>query len=295
MDRMEESANLLLFACEGREHLMRETYDTFRTHTDYTFDRTILAVDGGYEQKLIHHIQPDVLVQSPQRKGYVASVRRALPLVESEYFFWLEDDYRFNRDVDVGWMLDVLRERTSAIQLRLISQTLEPDQLSDPVDNADDVYHSPFGFSCRPGVNRTADVKRAMLDESPEGNENIEHHMIDWCEANERACLMIDPGEHPPISHVGHLEATSGQWHTTEPDEEWENPKLDTSSSENTPDMRARLKMVVRLGVRVLYLALRQLSDDRAHSLSWRVTNVVKQYAEETGVFKPAPSDNHAQ
>jgi hypothetical protein len=287
---MDESATLLLFACEGREHLMRETYDTFRARTEHQFQKTILAVDGSYEQKLIYHIQPDVLVQSPQRKGYVASVQRALPLVESEFFFWLEDDYRFNRDVDVEWMLDVLQAHEDAIQLRLISQILEPDQLSDPVEKAKGVYHSPFGFSCRPGVNRTGDVKTAMLEEPPAGNENIEHHMIDWCENNGRECLMVDPEDHPPISHVGHLEATSGQWHTTEPDEEWENPKIDTSANERATTAE-RLIMVVRLAVRVSYLTLAQLNDQRAYQLSRRVTNVVKQYADQSGVFKPAPSE----
>jgi hypothetical protein len=129
-----------------------------------------------------------------------------------------------------------------------------------------------------------------MLNDPPEGNENIEHHMIDWCGKHNRACLMIDPGEHPPISHMGHLEATSGQWHTTEPEEEWENPR-DNTSSENNASSLSRFKMVARLVVRVIPLLIKQLSDDQAHRLAWRITNVIKQFNEKTGSFRPTPAE----
>lgn len=129
------------------------------------------------------------------------------------------------------------------------------------------------------------DIRRAR--EGPIlGHVNSDHYRSD------RYCAYVRRGiYHRPISHVEHLDATSGQWHTTEPDEEWENPTLDSPSSSGS-GLIERLKMVVRLGEGVLYLSVRQLADERAHGLSWPATNVVKQYAEETDVFKPTPFEN---
>jgi hypothetical protein len=282
-----KSVDLLVFACEGREHLLNESIDAFKDHVHFSFAKTILSVDGKYEPQTIGKVNPDIVVQSRNRQGYAASIRRSLPFVESPYFFWLEDDYRIDSNIHLSIALDHLHRFEDATQIRF---PLSDENIGEAFDSENSLYRSKVGFSCRPGINRTEDIKTAILEQSPGANANVEHHLIDWCNAMDRLCLMKNPGDAPYASHIGSLEATSGQWHTTEPEEEWENPR-DNTSSENTASSLSRFKMVARLVVRVIPLLIKQLNNDQAHRLAWRITNAIKQFNEKTGSFRPAPAE----
>lgn len=285
----EQAVTLVFFACEGREHLLRRTYRSVKAAIGSgAVAQILLSFDGPCANNIVHQIQPDVFVQSPKRNGYVASIRRTLPLVKTKYFLWVEDDWEFKRKIDLRTMVDTLERHPSALQLRLMKRTLEDDERKHPVEEEEGVYESPMGFSANPSLNRTADVRRAIHTEPSSDNANIEHHLIDWCEQEGKTCLLVDPGKEPVVSHLGTLEKTSGQWHTTNPEERWENPKQ-PSSTQSIP-ISARLKMVVRLCVRTLYIAVTQLFNERAHGLSWRITNVIKQYKDERGAVKQAPA-----
>jgi hypothetical protein len=54
-----------------------------------------MAIDGKISHEVIEKIQPDVIIQSPMRRGYLSNILLALKAIDTQYFFWLEDDWSF--------------------------------------------------------------------------------------------------------------------------------------------------------------------------------------------------------
>ena len=84
--------DLLIFTCNDREHLLQKSYTSFKNACNYKFNKVILAIDGQIDDAVITQIQPDTIIQHPTRQGYVNSIAKTLKLINTPYFFWLEDD-----------------------------------------------------------------------------------------------------------------------------------------------------------------------------------------------------------
>src|SRR5260221_161401 len=102
---------LLVFTCTAREHLLSETWKSWETAICQAGPRKrLVAVDGAFDSSAYRDISPDVVVQSPIRCGYVCSILRALPLIETEFFLWLEDDWLVNGVLDIKGILSFQKE-----------------------------------------------------------------------------------------------------------------------------------------------------------------------------------------
>ena len=105
---MNADLNVVIFTCKAREHLLVKAWESYAPILQSFNHRLILAIDGRLDQSVVNVVQPDVVIQSFQRSGYINSILNALALVDSEYFLWLEDDWVFDQSLKIEDALAVL-------------------------------------------------------------------------------------------------------------------------------------------------------------------------------------------
>ncbi len=207
----------LIFSCEGREHLLDGTMQSFAAACPYRFHRTILAIDGQLNPGVVTGIRPDRLVQNPQRQGYIHNILNALSLVESEYFFWLEDDWQFATSVELDSLIALLEAHPDWVQIRL-SKTAPLTPEEQQTELVPGMFESYHGFSANPCLCRTAAVQAAFaaLLHNPRSQDvGFEEFLGEWFRQNHWICAVRDPGTTPEVGHTGYLESTPRQWHMT--------------------------------------------------------------------------------
>ncbi|MFN5473072.1 MAG: glycosyltransferase, partial [Pseudanabaena sp.] len=146
--------SLLIFTCEGREHLLPTTLQSLNKTCNYPFEHTILAIDGQYSNETIKIVKPKFIVQNYNRRGYIQSILNALKLVETDFFFWLEDDWVFTQEIDLQYLLEELNINPDWVQIRL-SKTAPLSSGEKKNSLTDRVYESIYGFSANPCLCRT--------------------------------------------------------------------------------------------------------------------------------------------
>lgn len=117
------SLDLLIFATKGRHHILRETYSSFRRHCTINFDSIILSIAGydpGY-LGMIEEISPTVVFWDYNAPGYFKSACRAISEITAPFYVWLEDDWRFERDLPANEMLDALLGNEEICQVAIPS------------------------------------------------------------------------------------------------------------------------------------------------------------------------------
>lgn len=266
---MKKGCTLVIFSCEGREHLLKKTYRSAVDKIRYDFDNIIVSHDGKGGRWAVENIKPDLFLQSPVRKGYVPSIQRALKHVETEFFFWLEDDWGFSKPIDICKYLNILSVKYSYSQIIFLKRKMRDNNKISKVE--ENIFTSKIGFSANPGINRTSHVSNALQDADDSKATNIEHFMTSYFRQHDFDCLVADPGDDIPyVKHLGDLEATGGKWHTIRGGKETKGlPAFDDSELLLSP---------LRLLVRTAYLAGNTLFDKEARSLARRISNVVKIY-----------------
>jgi len=215
---MSAKVTLVIFTCEGKEHLLPQTYESFKKACSFTFSTIILAVDGKIDHKVIEYINPDILVQNYTRKGYIFSILNAISRVDTEYFFWLEDDFDFKQTVPFDRMLSVLQEQTKWSGIFLSrSAPLTPQEKE--VHHFDEFYIPFFAYSVSPTLCRSVYIKdafAAMLNHPKNENNKtygFETFMDDYFKSNGLSYALVDPGEIPHVEHIGKLESTAREYH----------------------------------------------------------------------------------
>jgi hypothetical protein len=265
--------SLIIFTCEDREHLLKRTYASFLASCDYKFDQVILAVDGVIDQSVIADINPDLVVYTYKRKGYVISIRNTLSNITGEFFFWLEDDWDFHFKVDVPHYVNLLNQHQDWAQVIYSKYGPLTDEFK--INKAgDDLYENINGFSTNPGFNRTRFVRDGYdnLDQSKQqfssqewGHEDLIKFYL--AEKGLRY-VLIDPVDHTSISHEGYLESTPRNWHMIS--------SLDKKTEKHlltipTPSLARRLFMIAKLSRAFISLAFRQLWNNEIYELCFRV------------------------
>jgi len=270
--------SLVIFTCTGREHLLRESFTSFEAACDYPFSKIILAIDGQINPQIIDHIKPDVIVQSPERKGYVNSIMRTLNNIDSDYYFWLEDDWKFHDKVNIRWFVGLMQKNKDWAEMILSKfGPLTPEFKVQPI--GDDLYQSTFGFSANPCLCNTQTVKRGfrLLNDAPKGDklgfDGFENFLTRTFDAENIKCIIVDPVDHLSISHEGYLESTPRNWHMTNSLESRTKEHLLTMA---TPSFFRRMLMAVKLAGAFLKLFFTQFFNDRVYELCFRIIASVK-------------------
>jgi hypothetical protein len=208
---------LVIFTCEGREHLIMQSFQSFMQHCDVSFSRVILAIDGQVADAVPKAIKPDTIVQSFERKGYVQNIIAATRQINTDYFFWLEDDFLFHKKVPLQYMLNTMLARPDWAGI-FLSRSAPLNDNEKQVHLFDDFYVPHFGYSASPALCNTKHIKAAVaaLIALPKTEDTVlysfETFFDDYFKQNHLPYAMPDPGDTVPVSHVGLLESTARQF-----------------------------------------------------------------------------------
>lgn len=265
--------NLVVFTCEGREHLLYNTIQSFKQCCTYQFSKIILAIDGQVSKEVIKYVNPNVIIQSPQRKGYVNNILQALPLISTEYFFWLEDDWKFNKPIHLNTLAGELEKHASWAQIVYSKNgPLSTEMRSNPLSA--DLYKSSYGFSANPCLCQTLLVNEAFhqLVKAPKGDklgeDGFENFLSNYFEQQGTICAIHDPVEGTIIEHAGYLESTPRNWHMTNSINQ-KTPKY--LSTMPHPPVWRRMAMALRLLVAFPALIVTQFTNNEVYELCFRI------------------------
>jgi hypothetical protein len=285
---MSSILNIVIFTCGAREHLLARAWKSYVPFLNSKPHRRILAIDGSVNQEVINLVQPDIVVQSVRRRGYINSIFNALPLIDSKYFVWLEDDWTFNATVKIEDALTVLDKHPSWVQVRW---SKEAPLTTVNVNLTPGVCFSSVGFSANPSICRTELVREGFkfLQEAQKGNslgvDGFENVLSRWATERQKVCAVFDPGETPAVSHIGSLESTGRQWHMTASIEAL--PKKHIPTAGVSPPFWRRFWMLFKLARAFAFIGSRQFFSDAAYDLSFRIMATEKTLSE-----KPADQDD---
>lgn len=265
--------SLIIFTCENREHLIVKTYQSFKAACKYPFAKVILAVDGKIDPTVIDQIQPDVVVQSPIRKGYINNILQALNVVNTDYFFWLEDDWKFNQTIDLNSLAVQLTVNPKWAEIVYSKDgALLPEQKAEPL--ATDLYNNINGFSANPCLCRSDAIKVAFheLQTAPKGDklgeDGFENFLTRYFARESLLCVIHDPKGDAIISHEGYLESTPRNWHMTNSLTQRTEEHLLTIPR---PPFWRKVIMAVRLTGALFTLTFRQFFNNEIYELCFRV------------------------
>lgn len=270
---MSENISLIIFTCQGREHLLLKSYASFKSVCDYEFDKTILAIDGPIDSSIIAEIKPDLVIQHTERRGYVNNIAQTLKLINSPYFFWLEDDWSFNQQIDISYLLSQLQQNNDWAEIVLSKYgPLNTEMKALPLTN--NLYKSIYGFSANPAICNTSHIQNAFnkLANAPKsdtlGEDGFENFLSKKFEAENIKCVILDPVDQESVSHEGYLESTPRNWHMTNSLNAKTKAHLLTIPP---PSFARRGYMVLKLFKTFISLAVKQLTNNKAYEYCFRV------------------------
>jgi hypothetical protein len=208
---------LVVFTCQGREHLLHQSFESFKKKSDYVFSKIVLAIDGQIAPSAIETVHPEVIVQSFERRGYVHNMITALKQVDTDYFFWLEDDFLFHNSVPVKYMLETMKQNTDWAGI-FLSRTVPLNESEKQKHLFADFYVPHFGYSASPTLCNTKYLKEAVnaLIKFPKSEQSalysFETFFDDYFKQNHLQYALLDPGNELQVSHQGQLESTAREY-----------------------------------------------------------------------------------
>lgn len=265
--------NLVIFTCSGREHLLLSTLESFKKHVDFRFNQTILAIDGEINTAAVQIINPDVIVQQLSRSGYVKNILNALKQINTPYFFWLEDDWKFHKKLDLEGLVNSLKNNEDWVEIVLSKNgALNEEQKVNNLTN--NLYETTFGFSANPCLCNTQHLQSAFnaLEKSIKGNklgeDGFENFLSKKFAEENKKCVILDPVDQLQISHEGYLESTPRSWHMTNSIENKAKTHLLTIP---VPSLLRRFMMIGKLLVMFIKLSILQLRNNKVYEYCFRV------------------------
>lgn len=276
--KSEPQVTLVVFSCEGREHLLRRTIQSFEKAFNYRFSKRILALDGNVDYKSINQLNPDKLVHNCKRLGYIHNIINALALIDTEYFFWLEDDWFFPQTINIACLIEHLESNLDWAQIRL-SKTGPLTQKEKKIALAEGVFESIYGFSANPCICRTELIQegfKALQEKSRDETVGFENFLSQWISDLGLVCAVLDPGEAAMVTHSGYLESTPRQWHMTASLDGKTDKYLSAMGHVAPPSFWQKCSMVYKLASVLLVISIRQFWSRAAYDLAFRIAVVSK-------------------
>jgi hypothetical protein len=268
--------DVLIFTCEGREHLLSRTWGSFNGSLPRSESRVIMAIDGNVDRNIIRQIAPDIVIQRIRRRGYIISILQSIRLVDSEFFFWLEDDWELREAINIQNVTSWLAENPKFIQVRL-SKVAPLDERD--ADLGAGMRASSVGYSANPSVCRTSLIREAFehVQTAAPGNtlgqDGFEDVISRWAEARQLKCAVMDPGSEQMVKHLGDLESTGRSWHMTASLTE---PPKEYGFLGSSPPQWRRFWMLAKLVRAFGWIGWTQLWRNPEYDLAFRIVAAIK-------------------
>ncbi|HEY8784033.1 MAG TPA: hypothetical protein VIM16_20560 [Mucilaginibacter sp.] len=269
--------SLVIFTCEGREHLLLKSFESFSKSCKDVFAHKILVIDGKISQAVIDLIAPDMVIQSRVRRGYVNSIVKALKNIDTDYFFWLEDDWEFPRSFSIDSLAPFLDE-PDVLQVTLAKLSVDNDFKSYKTS---DIYINGNGFSANPSLCRTAAVKDIFNEVvTYEKNEDskflsFEYFATDYSLRKELISLIKYHNGLAFVNHLGDLESTGREYHMINsiriPVKSYKKEYISGLNRDQSPSLYNKIGLFVKLYIAVFYLSVKLFLSREAYDFAFRI------------------------
>jgi hypothetical protein len=269
--------SLVVFTCEGREHLLRRSFVSFINSCDYKFEKVILAVDGQIDPFVISQINPDLIIQRNQRGGYVESISKALKVIDTPFFFWLEDDWEFPYAVSINDLIPLLAKK-NVLQLTLAKESLNSDFKPYTIPG---IYINGYGFSANPSLCSTSVVKDIFHEIATyKKDENskflsFEYFATDYSTDKNLVSLIKYHDNLAYVNHLGDLESTAREYHMINSISIPLNPLnkeyISGLNRDYTPGLYNKLGMFFKIYIAMFYLSIKLFFERESYDFAFRI------------------------
>lgn len=124
----------LCLITDGRANCICETLDSLVAHIPFQFQHAVLVNDSGnkhYATWLNVRYPTFTKVHHETRRGFAGAVRSAFENIpKCDWIFYCEDDFRFERDINITAMASVLAAHPKLAQLVLKRQAWNSEEIA---------------------------------------------------------------------------------------------------------------------------------------------------------------------
>src|SRR5471030_1961169 len=268
---------LVIFTCEGREHLLLKSFESFSKSCKTVFSNKLLAIDGKISQATIDTIAPDTVIQATTRKGYVNSIINALKNIGTEYFFWLEDDWEFPCEFSVESFIPFFDDQ-KLLQVIFAKGVLNADF---KLYQTTDLYINDFGFSANPSLCRTGVMKNvfnevvAFKKDEETKFMSFEYFVTKYSERNGLLSLVKYHDDQAFVNHVGELESTAREYHMINsvsiPVKQGNNDYISGLKREKKIRFHNKAGLFIKLYGAIVYLSIKLFFSRQAYDFAFRI------------------------
>jgi len=272
-----KSVCLVIFTCEGREHLLLKSFESFSEACKDVFAYKLLVIDGKISQASIDAIAPDVIIQSALRKGYVNSIVKAMKNIDTDYFFWLEDDWEFPYNFSIDSLTPFFNE-PNVLQLTLAKESLNNDFKQYTIPG---IYINGYGFSANPSLCRTSvikDIFNEMVTYKKDENSkflSFEYFATNYSTGKNLVSLIKYHDNLAYVNHLGYLESTAREYHMINSISRPLNPVnkeyISGLNRYQAPGLYNKLGMFFKVYIAVFYLSVKLFFERESYDFAFRI------------------------
>jgi hypothetical protein len=183
----------LVVITDGRQSCIEQTIHRFNEVINYDFFEKLIINDSGdprYHDFLVNRFPGFNVVSHEQRRGLAGAVQSAWSSVnpEVDYVFHLEDDFLFNKSIDIAHMAFLLRQNPHLVQMALVRASVNPPEeavggfvfqhLADYSQKEDYFQHGRL-FTLNPCLYPMSTVRMSWPDHGGESEFTTKVHSID--------------------------------------------------------------------------------------------------------------------
>jgi len=204
----------LVVITDGRQSCIEQTIDRFNEVINYSFFEKLIINDSGdprYHDFLVNRFPEFNVVSHEQRRGLAGAVQSAWSSVnpEIDYVFHLEDDFLFNKSIDIAHMSFLLKTNPQLVQMALVRASVNPPEeevggfvfqhLEDYSQKEDYFQHGRL-FTLNPCLYPMSTVKMGWPDHGGESEFTTKVHSID---KDYRFGFYGNIYDEPLVTHIG--------------------------------------------------------------------------------------------
>lgn len=204
----------LIVITDGRQSCIEQTIDKFTEIIDDIFFEKLIINDSGdvrYHEFLSNRFPNFKIVSHEVRRGLAGAVQSAWSSVslDSDYVFHLEDDFLFNKKIDILDMIRILKNNPHLVQLALVRAPVNPPEeevggfvfqhLEDYSQKENYFEHSRL-FTLNPCVYPMSTIDIGWPDHGGESEFTSKVHLINQ---NLKFGFYGDIYDKPLVTHIG--------------------------------------------------------------------------------------------
>jgi hypothetical protein len=204
----------LVVITDGRQSCIEQTIERFNEVINHSFFEKLIINDSGdprYHDFLVNRFPEFNVVSHEQRRGLAGAVQSAWSSVDPEvdYVFHLEDDFLFNKSIDIAHMSFLLRTNPQLVQMALVRASVNPPEeevggfvfqhLADYSQKEDYFQHGRL-FTLNPCLYPMSTVRMGWPDHGGESEFTTKVHSID---KDYRFGFYGNIYDEPLVTHIG--------------------------------------------------------------------------------------------